>query len=100
MLVDGFPLARAHVERECHRGRLRRGTVISDSVVVVRIVRAARKINFLVFFRSPCRDPVARLSRMVWQFGPLNLREIVMVDLSHPASIRSDVLRFTSSRVL
>src|SRR6185369_12585227 len=100
VLVDRLPLAGAHVEGKGHGRRLRGYSVVSDTVVVVRIVGAAGKIDFLVFFRASCRDAVARRSRMAGQFRPLNFQTIVVVDLSHPALVRSDILRLGSGRVL
>src|SRR5450432_151995 len=64
VLVDGFPLASAQIEGESHRRRLRRHSVVSDAVKVVRIIGPTGEVNLLVFFRASRCDAVARGSRM------------------------------------
>src|ERR1700694_3209474 len=100
ILIDVSPLSAAQAEGKGHRRRLRRYAIVSDAVVVVWIARSAGKVNHLIFVRASCRDTVARSSRVIGQLGPLNFRGIVVVDLAHPAFLRSDVLRRISCRIL
>src|SRR5713226_3214945 len=97
---DGFPLPAAQAEGKGHRRRLRQHAVVSDAVVVVRIVGAAGKVNGPVFLRASGGDTVARASGMVGQLAPLNFRRIMTVDLSHPAFLGSNVLGLISRRIL
>src|SRR5215469_16190450 len=97
--VDHLPLAVVEVKGKRHRRRLGGPSVVSDAVIVVRIIRAARKIDFFILLGTPSGNPIACRTRVTGELVPGNLQRIVTIDLARPAFLDRNVLRFVSGRV-
>src|SRR5262249_20912340 len=95
-----LPFSAVHVERKRHTRWLRRPPVITNPVVVIRIVGSPRKINPPILVRPSRRHAIPRFSRMLLDLRPGNLRRILAFNLSHPPLFRRHVLRRRARRIL
>src|SRR5499427_4044528 len=100
VFVDRLPLAAAEIERKREWRRLRGLAVISDSIVVVGVIRAPGEVDPIVFLGCDGSNSITCRTRVLGHLGPFDLRYLGLVDFSHPALVRSQILWIRTVRIL
>src|ERR1051326_4365299 len=96
---DGLPGIAAQIEIEYHQRWLSRCSVKAYAAIVVNRGAAASKISAFVFVRAPRCNPVARVTRMRWQFAPGNFLGMLVIDLTNPAFAGCHIARLCTGGI-